>query len=210
MNSSAVQRPRASAPLLIALFVAAAASVVAWWLHAPRFFVFSQASYGGFWNRSVPMLLHVAGGTIPLFIGPFLVWSGLRRWKPYVHRALGRTYLIVGSISVGAGAWLSLLATLKPRGLYVATFTLALAWFFAAGMAYRAIRNRRIEQHRQWVVRSYILTLTFVLCRLVMRHPAIEALGPEAIVATIWASWVVPLLVTEVLLQWRAGGTNAH
>lgn len=198
-----------SSGVLAALAIAAIASVAVWLLHAPRFFVFSQASYGGFWNRNLWMLLHVVGGTLPLFIGPFLVWSGLQRWKPRLHRALGRTYLLVGAVSVGAGAGLSVMATQEPRGMYAATFALALAWFFAAGMAYRAIRNRRIEQHRQWVTRSYVLTLTFVACRMVMRVPGLETMGPQAIVATIWASWIIPLLVTEVCLQWRATGKQA-
>jgi uncharacterized membrane protein len=203
MNSTLVPRPGVSPLVIAALSVA---SVAIWILHASRFFVFTEASYGGFWNRNVGMFLHVVGGTFPLFIGPFLLWSGLRRWRPQVHRVLGRTYLLIGATSVGAGAYLSVLATLKPRGLYVATLTLAIAWLAAAGMAYRAIRHRRIEQHRQWVIRSYVLTLTFVACRTVMRLPAIEALGPEAIVATVWASWILPLVITEVCLQWRATG----
>jgi len=205
MNGTFSQRHGISPVVVVALLVAALASAVVWWLHAPRFFVFSQASYGGFWGRAEIMFLHVVGGTLPLFIGPFLVWSGLRRWQPRVHRLLGRTYLIAGALSVGAGAILSVMATLQPRGLYVATFVLALAWFLAAGMAYRAIRNRSVKQHQQWVIRSYVLTLTFVACRLIMRLPEVQALGPEAIVATVWASWVVPLLLTEVMLQWRAG-----
>jgi hypothetical protein len=209
MSATAPRAASVSPLVLAALAVAAATSATVWVLHAPRFFVFTAASYGGFWNRNVWMLLHVAGGTLPLLLGPFLLWSGLRRWKPRVHRLLGRTYLAVGAIGVGAGAVLSLLATLPPRGLYVATFTLALAWFAAAGMAWRAIRHRQLEQHRQWVIRSYVLTLTFVACRLAMRVPALQSLGPEALVATIWASWIVPLLLAEVLLQWRASGPRA-
>jgi hypothetical protein len=201
---------RVPTAVLAALALALLASALIWFKHAPRFFVFTEASYGGFWNRNGWMLLHVAGGTLPLFIGPFLIWSGLRRWRPYVHRLFGRIYLISGAVGVGAGAALSIMATLAPRGLYVATFTLAVAWYAAALMAYRAIRHRRIEQHRQWVIRSYVLTLTFVACRIAMQSPAIGALGPEAITATVWASWIVPLMLTEVALQWRATGRAAQ
>jgi heme/copper-type cytochrome/quinol oxidase subunit 3 len=97
-----------------------------------------------------------------------------------------------------------------PRGLYVATFTLAIAWYAAAGMAYRAIRHGRVDQHRQWVIRSYVLTLTFVACRMAMKSPVLSALGPEAITAVVWASWIGPLLITEVALQWRASGRVPH
>lgn len=201
--------PRVPPLVIVTLVVATMLSAAIWALHAPRFFVFNAESYGSFWNRAPWMLLHVAGGTVPLFLGPFLLWSGLQRWRPRLHRWIGRTYLIVGGLGVGGGAILSMIAAQPPRGLYVATFTLALAWYAAASMAYRAIRNRQIAAHREWVIRSYVLTVTFVTCRLAMRVPAIVAMGGEAITAVIWANWIVALLITEVALQWRRGGPAA-
>lgn len=198
--------PRVPPFVLVTLALATLLSAAIWALHAPRFFVFTPESYGSFWNRKAWMLLHVGGGTVPLFLGPLLLWSGLQRWRPRLHRWAGRTYLIVGGLGVGGGAILSLIAAQPPRGLYVATFTLALAWFAAAGMAYRAIRNRQIVAHREWVIRSYVLTVTFVTCRLAMRLPAIVDMGGEAITAVIWVNWIVALLITEIALQWHRGG----
>lgn len=200
---------RALPPVALALLgVAFVLSALLWWQHAPRFLVFDAKSYGVFWSRRAWMLLHVVGGTVPLLAGPLLLWSGHARWRPPWHRALGKVYLGSGAVGVGAGAALSWIAALEPRALYVATFVLALAWFAAAGMAWRAIGHRRIEQHRQWMIRSYVLTFTFVACRIVMKAPLVGALGSEAIVAVVWASWIVPLLVTEVALQWRAGSDS--
>ena len=34
-------------------------------------------------------------------------------------------------------------------------------------MAFVAIRNRNIAQHRQWIIRSYVVTMGFVSFRLV-------------------------------------------
>lgn len=203
MNASTENRSRGVVVLLV--FAALVASVV-WAMHAPRFFVFTEQSYRGFWNRAGLMLIHVLGSTFPLFAGPFLLWSGLRGWKPKVHRWVGRCYLVFGSVGVGAGAALSLIAAVKPQSLYVATFTLSLAWFLAAGMALRAIRNAQVSAHRDWVIRSYVITWTFVGCRLAMRLPGLSALGDDAITATVWVSWIVPVLVTEVALQWRKTG----
>jgi hypothetical protein len=177
-----------------------------WSLHAPRFFAFSATSYGVHWQHRAWMLTHVLGGTFPLFLGPFLLWSGLRRYRPTLHRWIGRTYLVTGAIGVGGGAALSLVSAHPPFSLYVATFTLAVAWFFAAFMAYRAIRNRRVEIHRDWVIRSYVLTATFVICRLAMRMPLFGSLGIEGVTATIWVSWIVPVLIAEIFIQWRRAG----
>ena len=201
----AATRPRVPAWVTVLLLFALVLSAVLWAQHAPRFFVFTADSYRDFWSRKVSMLLHVVGGTLPLFLGPLLLWSGLARWRPRVHRWAGRAYMVSGALGAGAGAVLSLIAASPPRSLYVATFTLAVAWFVAAGMAWRAIRNRRIDAHREWVIRSYVLTLTFVICRIAMKVPAFTAGGGEALTAIVWVAWIVPLLATEVALQWQRG-----
>lgn len=191
--------------LVATLITATAISALLWAQHAPRFFVFTPESYREFWSRNLWMLLHVAGATIPLFLGPVVLWSGLQRWRPSAHRWMGRTYLLTGAFGVGAGAALSIIAASPPRSLYVATFTLAIAWFIAAAMAWRAIRNRQIAAHRQWVIRSYVLTVTFVICRIAMKLPIAQQ-GGEVLTAIVWVSWVVPLLLAEVGLQWGRGG----
>lgn len=70
-------------------------------------------------------------------------------------------------------------------------------------MAFRAIRNRRIEQHRVWMIRSYVAAWTFVFCRFWTRVMPSELQGGET--DMIWATWVMPLFLTEMLLQWKAG-----
>ncbi len=68
-------------------------------------------------------------------------------------------------------------------------------------------RNRRIDSHRAWVVRSYVLVWAFVLCRLASRIPSLPEFGSGA--ALIWLSWIVPLFICEVVLQWPAGRSQA-
>ena len=70
-------------------------------------------------------------------------------------------------------------------------------------MGYRAARNRRSDSHRAWMIRSYVLTWSFVSCRLIGKAPALANIGDGA--AIIWLSWIVPLLACEVALQWSAG-----
>jgi hypothetical protein len=70
-------------------------------------------------------------------------------------------------------------------------------------MAYRAARNRRYDTHRDWMIRSYVLAWSFVFCRVASRVTDIAELGGGE--AFIWLSWVAPILLCEVALQWRAG-----
>lgn len=69
-------------------------------------------------------------------------------------------------------------------------------------MAYRAIRNRQIQAHREWMIRSYVLTWSFVGCR-IPDLAVVQSLGPGGDTALLWATWSIPLFLTEVALTWR-------
>lgn len=70
-------------------------------------------------------------------------------------------------------------------------------------MAYRAIRNKRIEAHKEWMMRTYLLTVTFILCRIAMQFPLFGSLGLEGITATVWVSWTIPLFIAKIIIQCR-------
>ena len=70
-------------------------------------------------------------------------------------------------------------------------------------MAYRAIRNRVFDEHRDWMIRSYVLVWSFVFCRIASRVSDVDQLGNGQ--AFIWLSWIVPLIVCEMVLQWPRG-----
>jgi hypothetical protein len=55
------------------------------------------------------------------------------------------------------------------------------------------------------MIRSYVLTWTFVGCRIAQNVDFFPALGAESVTAAIWVNWIVPLVVCEIALQWRAG-----
>jgi hypothetical protein len=71
-------------------------------------------------------------------------------------------------------------------------------------MAYYSVRHRAIAQHREWMIRSYVVTLAFVFFRVgfeVLNH--YDVTEPERSMALAWGCWAVPLLLTEPLLQLR-------
>ena len=66
-----------------------------------------------------------------------------------------------------------------------------------------AIKRRVIEQHREWMIRSYVVTLAFVFFRLfdeIGRGLGIGD-GNERAKAAAWLCWAVPLLLAEPLIQ---------
>jgi uncharacterized membrane protein len=148
------------------------------------------------------LMVHIVASMLAILIGPFQFLPGIRkrRWLK-VHRWLGRTYLL--SILFGG-----------LSGLYMAQFAyggtisrlgfgaLACLWLYSGYRAYKHIRNKEIEQHRQWMIRNYALTFAGVMLRLWV--PISGALGIDFLSAyrTIaWLCWVPNLLVAQWIIN---------
>ena len=148
------------------------------------------------------LLVHVVAAILAILIGPFQFLPGIRkgRWLK-VHRWLGRTYLL--SILFGG-----------LSGLYMAQFAhggtiselgfgaLAILWLYSGYRAYRHIRNKELEEHRQWMIRNYALTFAGVMLR--VWSPLSVGLGADfttAYVIIAWACWVPNLLVAEWIIR---------
>lgn len=151
------------------------------------------------------VIAHAAGGTAMLFVGAAALYIGLARTAFRFHKIAGYFYLSGGALGAGSGLALSILNPHPLPGAAIATGLLATVWLTTAAMALRAALNRRFDSHRQWMIRSYVLTWTFVFCRIVMNSPFGKTFDPAMIVATIWATWITPLILCEIALQWSAG-----
>ncbi len=131
------------------------------------------------------------------------LWLGLHDVKMHVHRKLGLIYMAGMAIgSIGAVG----LALQTDGGLIFGSglFFLAVAWVTTTTLAYAAIRKGLIDQHREWTIRSYVVTFAFVTFRagqVAMVGQGIPVLTAIGIMA--WACWSLPLLVTEAVIQGR-------
>jgi len=111
--------------------------------------------------------------------------------------------VLVGSF----GAFLMTVYT-TPRSFAIALIFLALAWIFTTGIALAAILRGMVVLHREWMVRSYIVTFAFVMFRVVQDNlpMVVKHLGEsenDGLANTTWISWLVPLAVFELIRQTR-------
>jgi hypothetical protein len=181
-----------------------------WVIVALPYFTLDREHFGlfpdVFWPRRYQLLLHIAGGTVALLAGPLQLWLGETRRQLGWHRKLGKVY-VAGVAIGGLGAYyLALTTPAEPGWVYASgLFGLVLAWTITTGMAYLAIRSRVIEQHREWMIRSYVVTLAFVFFRLFVAVLEGFHIGEplERYRAAAWICWAVPLLITEPFLQLR-------
>ena len=162
----------------------------------------SPEKFGRFWPRRVWLLTHIAGSGLALLVGPFQFWSGLRRRSMLVHRWTGRLYLV--GVLIGGCAAFYLAAQAGQGPIFAISLgTLGVVWWTTTGMAYLAIRLRHISQHQEWVLRSYVVTFTFVTTRALAELGILPSLGHDPFATLVWLSWSMPLLATEVILQGR-------
>jgi hypothetical protein len=186
---------------LVILIVLALAFVAA---YAARYFVhFDEASFGPYWPRRGALVLHVGAGIVALLTAPFQFWSGYRRMPMAVHRWTGRVF--VGCVAAGgAGALYLALTTTFGWAFGFATMMMNVAWISTTAMAYYAIRRRLIVAHKEWMIRAYAVTFAFVTIRLFNDVlPTSQLAGKELAITLPWASWALPLLATEMILQFR-------
>lgn len=158
-----VKFPRTPGIPALLWIAALASSAVVLWQHAVP--VLDQQAFPDHKGHLTILVMHVVGGLAMLVFGAAGLYVGWTRKGFRYHRAIGYSYLALGSMGAVTALILSVKAPHRPHSLYVATGTLALVWIAVAAMAWRAARYRRMDMHRQWMIRSYVLSWTFVGCR---------------------------------------------
>jgi len=145
------------------------------------------------------LIPHTLAGIFALLIGPINFSSRIRQGHLTLHRVLGRIYVVsvfVGSFTGIALAW--------GRPGLPGTSMQAAAWIVCTTAAFITARNRHIIQHRQWMVRSYAVTFTFVSSRMLNLWPRYWShLGDSLSAVGVIAFTLSSLLIVELGLNWR-------
>ncbi len=153
---------------------------------------------------------HLASGPATLLLGTLLVSERFRRWTPRWHRRLGRVQVA------------SILLLVAPSGLWMAWYamtgriaalglgSLAIATAVCVLLGWRAAVQRRFAAHERWMWRTYLLLVSAVVIRLIGGLADVVGFSELWLYPlSCWASWLVPLLVYELLLLRRAASLAA-
>jgi hypothetical protein len=161
-------------------------------------------AFGPYLQKRGWILLHISAGTIALLLGPFVLGLGMARRSMTLHRRLGYGYLT--AIAFGSIAAFYLAAHTDISWVFGAGLTgLAISWIVTTGLAFLAIRKRLIIQHKEWMIRSYVVTFAFVNFRIFVGILTAAHVGTlvEQLSAASWFCWAFPLMLTEAVLQGR-------
>jgi uncharacterized membrane protein len=171
---------------------------------AVPYFSLSETQFGRYWPRRWWLLLHISAGTFALLSGPVQLWLGLTNRRRKLHRQLGTAY--VGSVAVSSLAGYYLAFNTNFGWVFGAGLaSLATAWVVTTSLAVVAIRRRQYEQHKEWMIRSYVATTAFVTFRLFFLVLEQMGIGTpiERLTAMSWLCWAPQLLIAEAILQGR-------
>jgi hypothetical protein len=157
-----------------------------------------------YWPRRWWLLTHITGGIVALMAGPVQLWLGLTDRRPALHRQLGLIYMSAVLVSAIAAYYLALhtdISAVFGAGLA----GLATAWLVTTGLAYAAVRRSLYDQHKEWMIRSYVVTTAFVTFRALVLVLAKGHVGATPNISHFeiasWVCWAMPLLITEAWLQ---------
>ena len=167
--------------------------------------IFRQAEEQAY-LKTIPFLIipHVLCGVAAFVIGPFQFSSRLRRRYLKLHRVLGRVY--VGSVFIAASIAMVLANHRHQTGgehVVVAQCIQASAWIITTAAAFLTARNRQIQQHREWMVRSYAVTFTFIGTRLFSPWQDWHRLGEGFFAMEIITVTLLAILIPDIGLSWR-------
>ena len=173
--------------------------------HNERFIVDPKAPV---WNHYQPfkwwLLVHGLGGASALVLAPMQFSERLRRHYTGLHRVAGRIY-VAGAVIAGlTGAYIQFVQeqTGGTRSFTLAGATQGLLWMVTTLIALVLILQGKVQQHRQWMVRSLFLgPVVFVTVRVILGVTGLEKLGPSMIETVVWVSITCAVPVADIVLQ---------
>ena len=135
------------------------------------------------------LIPHAIAGTLAFIAGPLQFSSRLRARYLKFHRILGRVYVF----SVFTAATLAFILELHSRGDFPGVIVQISLWILCTLVAFITARNRQIAVHRQWMIRSYAITFTFIANRVLNLWPRFFNLTPNQF--AWWDAYVCILML---------------
>jgi uncharacterized membrane protein len=116
------------------------------------------------------LLPHVLMGACALFLGPMQFSDRLRLRYTKLHRVVGRVYVAGVLIAEPLGAFIQYRFDERlgvSRSFTIATIVDASLWMLTTAIALVFALNGKIQQHRQWMTRSYAVAIVFLESRVI-------------------------------------------
>ena len=152
----------------------------------------------------IAVIGHIIGGTLMLMLGFTQFSATLRRRWPALHRWAGRAVVAAGTYFAVSGLVMNASPGAQADSVLYNTTqnVMAVVFLCVLFLGIRAIRQRRVADHRAWMIRSYAITLgvgtqTMLLLPVFLLAGEVQGLVPDLVVIAAWAAnlavaeWVI-------------------
>lgn len=161
------------------------------------------------WNHYEPfkwwLLPHGLVGGCALLLVPLQFSDRLRARHAVVHRIIGRIYVVGALLLAPLGAYIQYIE--EPlgasRSFTMAAVVDATLLVTTTGLGLIFALKRMIPQHRQWMTRSYAVSLTFFEIRFILGMSGLDQ--PPSFAVTeivVWTCVALAILLADLANQW--------
>jgi uncharacterized membrane protein len=157
------------------------------------------------------LLPHGVAGACALLLAPLQFSDRLRRRFTKMHRIVGRIYITGAFILAPLGVYVQYLEERigEPRSFTIATAVDAALLISTTACALFFILKRKVQQHRQWMTRSYAVALVFFEVRLISGLLGLDAsVGAGETIVWICVAFSIPL--ADFILQLQESRARAR
>jgi len=150
------------------------------------------------------LLPHGVAGACALLLAPLQFSDRLRQRFTKMHRIVGRIYISGAFVLAPLGVYIQYLEERigEPRSFTIATSVDAILLISTTACALYFILNRKIQQHRQWMTRSYAVALVFFEVRLISGVLGLDdSVGATQTIIWICLAFSIPMADLVLQLQ---------
>jgi uncharacterized membrane protein len=154
------------------------------------------------------LLPHGLAGACALFLAPLQFSNRLRQRFTKMHRVVGRIYISAAFVLAPLGAYIQYFEERMgaTRSFSIAAALDAFLLISTTGIALYFIRNKKVQQHRRWMTRSYSVALVFFEVRLISGIFGLDD-SNTAGETIVWICLVLAIPLADLVLQlqesWR-------
>jgi hypothetical protein len=174
---------------------------------ADHFLEMTKEALGKYFNLRWVLIAHITAGGSALVLGPLGFWNRLRMRYVKVHRWVGVMYLLAILVSSGTAMVLSFTTAYEVNWAYAFSLQVWVSvWIISTIIAYRAALQKKFVLHKEWMTRSYMVTLAFIVSGLTLKYLLSIGFGSfqDISPSLFWMGWSVPLFVYQVILGLKA------
>jgi hypothetical protein len=160
------------------------------------------------WNHYEPfkwwLLPHGIAGACALLLAPMQFAEGLRRRHTALHRTMGTIYVVSACILAPVGLYIQYLdeAQGAARSFTIETVIQASALMITTGIGCYFALKRQFTYHRQWMIRSCAVALTFLEVRLIVGIFGLDQpLDWHVLETVVWSCVASSVLIADIANQ---------